>query len=106
MATKMTRTHMYSYNTQLTNNMLLALLILLLVPTGAVPLHEGYFGVGTGDILLDDIVCTGHEKSLLECAVSTVGMHSCTHVEDAGVQCEGKCESSENKVCVHLQELN
>ena len=56
-------------------------------------MHEGYFGMGAGDIFLDDIVCAGHEKSLLDCTTSSVGMHSCTHAEDAGVECEGNCNN-------------
>ncbi|KAM7399399.1 hypothetical protein PAMP_018672 [Pampus punctatissimus] len=38
-------------------------------------------------ILLDDVVCEGGERSLLECKRSIVGKHNCSHEEDVGVIC-------------------
>ena len=43
---------------------------------------SAYFGVGTGDIVLD---CSGSETTLLECSANT--SHNCSHSEDAGVTC-------------------
>ena len=34
---------------------------------------------------MDDVGCTGSEASLFSCTHTT--SHSCTHAEDAGVQC-------------------
>lgn len=46
------------------------------------------FGEGTLlRILLDDVQCSGQEKTLLECAHAEVGTHNCSHEEDAGVVC-------------------
>uniref|UniRef100_A0A8C9FLB1 SRCR domain-containing protein n=1 Tax=Pavo cristatus TaxID=9049 RepID=A0A8C9FLB1_PAVCR len=46
------------------------------------------FGEGTSlRILLDDVQCSGQEKTLLECAHTEVGTHNCSHEEDAGVVC-------------------
>ncbi|NXL46672.1 HIPL1 protein, partial [Podilymbus podiceps] len=46
------------------------------------------FGEGTSlRILLDDVQCSGQEKTLLECAHAEVGTHNCSHEEDAGVEC-------------------
>ena len=45
------------------------------------------FGGGRGQILLDDVHCTGSELRLSECAHSAVGVHNCRHTEDAGVKC-------------------
>ena len=40
-------------------------------------------------ILLDNLVCSGQESTLLECVHNPVGEHNCDHSEDAGVRCEG-----------------
>ena len=55
----------------------------------AVPLRGAYFGSGSGDIFLDNVVCRGTESSLLECTTNAIGQHNCDHSEDAGVRCEG-----------------
>ena len=57
--------------------------------TGSVALGGGYFGNGSGDILLDNVVCRGTESSLLECNTNPITQHNCDHFEDAGVRCEG-----------------
>ncbi|XP_076979625.1 HHIP-like protein 1 [Tamandua tetradactyla] len=46
------------------------------------------FGEGRSlPILLDDVHCSGRERSLLECTHAGVGTHNCDHQEDAGVVC-------------------
>lgn len=46
------------------------------------------FGEGRSlPILLDDVQCSGQEKTLLECSHSDIGKHNCSHKEDAGVIC-------------------
>ena len=49
------------------------------------------YGKGTGDILLDNIMCSGNETSLLECDHNPLGEHNCAsdHTEDASVICGG-----------------
>ena len=58
--------------------------------TDSVPLGGAYFGMGTGDILLDNVRCRGTELSLLECNTNPIGQSDgCDHSEDAGVRCQG-----------------
>ena len=47
------------------------------------------YGEGSGDILLDEIECTGSEISLEDCSKSEFGVNNCKHEEDAGVICTG-----------------
>ncbi len=54
--------------------------------------RQAFFGAGTGQILLDNVNCTGGEERLADCQALTV--HNCNHGEDAGVTCTAmrKCE--------------
>ena len=50
--------------------------------------RSAHFGQGSGNILLDDLRCTGSETSLLECPHDGINSHNCGHSEDASVTCE------------------
>ena len=56
--------------------------------------RQSFYGtLSNHTILLDDLVCTGDEESLLNCTripAGDVGVSDCTHSEDAGVRCNGK----------------
>ena len=54
-----------------------------------VPLRRATFGSGSGQILLDNVFCSGNESSLLDCQRNPIGDHNCDHSEDAGVRCDG-----------------
>ena len=45
------------------------------------------FGIGIGQIWLDNVACTGNESRLIDCPANPPGLHNCHHVEDAGVRC-------------------
>lgn len=50
--------------------------------------QEGPYMHGTGPILMDELNCTGNERSLWECpAIRTA--NDCGHKEDAGIVCSG-----------------
>ncbi|XP_019740552.1 scavenger receptor cysteine-rich type 1 protein M130-like isoform X1 [Hippocampus comes] len=49
--------------------------------------YKAFFGSGERQTWLDDVECTGQEKSLTECAHRGFGEHDCSHHEDAGVIC-------------------
>ena len=50
--------------------------------------REAYFGEGSGQIVLDNLQCTGREATLLDCQHNGKYVHNCDHQEDAGVTCE------------------
>ncbi|XP_043984136.1 deleted in malignant brain tumors 1 protein-like isoform X2 [Gambusia affinis] len=52
------------------------------------------FGPGTGSIMLDDLVCSGTERSLTDCGHSGFGLQNCDHDEDAGALCEAETEAA------------
>ena len=54
--------------------------------TGAVALTFGFTN-GAGQIWLSNVQCRGTEARLTDCTHTAFGVHSCTHVEDAGVRC-------------------
>ena len=45
------------------------------------------FPVGVGEILLDDLECSGDESSLTDCTHAGWGTDNCGHSEDAAVIC-------------------
>ncbi|XP_031696639.1 deleted in malignant brain tumors 1 protein-like [Anarrhichthys ocellatus] len=52
--------------------------------------QSAHFGQGTGNIWLDDVGCSGTERSLTVCQHRGFGTHNCAHSEDAGVICSGE----------------
>ncbi|XP_035684292.1 CUB and sushi domain-containing protein 3-like isoform X1 [Branchiostoma floridae] len=47
---------------------------------------SAFFGPGSGDIVLDDVQCSGTEETIFQCPAVTNS--DCTHSEDAGVICD------------------
>uniref|UniRef100_UPI00398F48C2 neurotrypsin isoform X2 n=1 Tax=Pristiophorus japonicus TaxID=55135 RepID=UPI00398F48C2 len=55
-----------------------------------------YFGDGVGPIHMDNVKCTGTEKTLEDCIKQDIGTHNCRHSEDAGVICDYSGKKSGN----------
>lgn len=55
---------------------------------GAQGMFNASYGEGTGRIWLSNVQCSGSEFKLSNCQASSIGVHSCTHAQDAGVKCE------------------
>ena len=47
--------------------------------------------VGTGQIWLDDVACSGTETALRNCQHRGWGTHNCGHGEDLFIRCQGMC---------------
>ena len=54
---------------------------------GVIAYSRAEFGQGTGDIILDNLSCSGSEASIFDCTHNGEGVHNCGHSEDAGVFC-------------------
>ena len=64
--------------------------------TGPEVLPYGYYGAGTGPILLDELMCNGTEPSLFDCNHDGIWHHDCNHYEVASVKCQGDI------LCIHI----
>ena len=54
---------------------------------GAIALYGSSVVDGTGQIVLNDLRCTGSESRLIDCHHNKLGNHNCDHSDDAGVRC-------------------
>ena len=57
------------------------------IVTGGIPLTNAFFGQGSGGIFLNNVRCNGNEDALINCSHDGIGVHTCTHSQDAGVRC-------------------
>ena len=57
----------------------------ILYSIDAVSIGSAYFGLGSGPINMDNVLCTGDENILTNCTFSSE--HNCGHSEDASVIC-------------------
>ncbi|NXP86638.1 DMBT1 protein, partial [Passerina amoena] len=69
-------------------------------------LGSAYFGQGSGDIVLDNVRCSGNEASLLRCNHTGWRIHNCAHYEDASVVCSGTPTLFPTKSCLFIPPLS
>lgn len=55
--------------------------------TGGQAMMLAAFGMGSGEIFLDDVNCLGNEQSISDCSHNGWMVHNCAHYEDASVSC-------------------
>lgn len=54
----------------------------------AIAVSRALYGRGIGDIVFDDVACTGNEENISDCRNRGLLSHNCQHSEDAGVLCK------------------
>ena len=59
----------------------------LFIKPGATGQRNAAYGLGSGPILLDQVQCIGNESNIFDCPRNQIGVHDCSHSEDAGVTC-------------------
>ena len=64
--------------------------------------HGAHYGQGSGEILLDNVDCTGSESSLLFCKHNGAHIHNCDHHEDIGIKCAGTYVHECVCMCAHM----
>ena len=57
---------------------------------------------GTGQVVLDDLMCTGSESRLIDCRHNKIGIHDCDHSQDVGVRCTGIILRLRLSVVIHI----
>ena len=62
------------------------LITILILFIGTEYFGQANYGEGTGRIWLNNVQCTGSERTLMDCASNKV--NSCTHAQDSGVRCQ------------------
>lgn len=55
--------------------------------TGAFQKQSAPYGQGSGNIVLNNVYCTGQETSIARCRHNGYMSHNCGHDEDVGVVC-------------------
>ena len=55
--------------------------------SGGIGHQSAHFGEGSGQIWLDNVLCSGQETTLASCSANSWGDENCSHGEDAGVTC-------------------
>lgn len=55
---------------------------------GAAVITGGYYGQGTGSIVMSNVFCVGSEARLVDCRRQAFSERNCRHTADVGVRCQ------------------
>ncbi|XP_061698839.1 lysyl oxidase homolog 3B isoform X2 [Syngnathoides biaculeatus] len=58
----------------------------------------GRMGQGMGPIYMNEVTCTGHERSIWACPFKNITSEDCQHTEDAAVRCNVPYTGLENSI--------
>lgn len=67
--------------------------------------EAAYFGPGTGPELMNYVDCFGNEPTLIQCDFERGKPTGLRHQEDAGVICNGECQSNQKYIYLFLTSL-
>ena len=68
--------------------------------------HSARFGQGSGPIWLDNVFCSGNERSIVDCAHNGWGVENCGHGEDASVICSSEYHPDTDLRITHKPGVN
>ena len=71
------------------------------LPGRALAITRAGFGRGSGEIMMDDVDCSGSEGSLDQCVHNGWRIHNCGHIDDAGVKC-GVPDDTRKYLSLHI----
>ena len=76
----------------------------LLMHIDASAFSNARFGRGSGQILLDDVQCTGSEGRLIDCRYDQ-NTGDCSHYEDASVRCQPKSKETDIVLAMYIYKI-
>ena len=65
---------------------------------------NAHFGWGSGQILLDDVQCTGSEGRLIDCRYDQ-NTGDCSRYEDASVRCQPKSKETDIVLAMYIYKI-
>ena len=76
---------------QLLANVLAIIPLVLYFSSKSFFMYNGYYGLGTGQIIANDLRCDGSETDIGHCSATWwPGTNSLTHSDDVGISCDGR----------------
>ena len=61
------------------------------------------YEIGSGQIWLDNVTCTGDETDFVQCSHNGWGRHNCDHSQDVSISCAGRDRGQQFQTLQHQQ---